>query len=177
MKILVLSGSFHSRSKSLLLAAFVKNYLSEHECELPRLEALPFYCEDLDRDKPENVAAFVQAVASSDALICITPEYNHSIPAVLKNALDWASRPAFQSPLKDKPVTIISQAEGPVGGARVQAHLKLVLDATLTSIFPAHEMMLTAVSKILSDSGEIRDADTKRRMQRHLDAFVAFSQA
>lgn len=175
MRLLLLSGSFHSKSKSLLISGFVKNHLVEHECEISQLDALPFYSEDLNLEKPANAAAFLRSVEICDGIICITPEYNHSIPAVLKNAIDWASRPAFKSPLKGKPVTFISQAEGPVGGARVQAHLKLVLDSTLSIIFPSHEMMITSVSKVVSENGDITDIDTKRRILRHLDEFLVFT--
>lgn len=177
MKVLILSGSFHSASKSLLIARHVQQYLASHTCDIPRLDALPFYSEDLAASKPDTVLALLAAVQKSDAIICITPEYNHSIPAVLKNALDWASRPAFKSPLKDKPVTLITQAESPVGGARAQAHLKLVFDATLSVVYPAHEMMITPVSRIVTAENGITDEATTRRLSRHLDGFLAFVQA
>lgn len=176
MDVLILSGSFHSASKSLLIARHVQQYLAAHSCDVPRLDALPFYSEDLAANKPDTVLALLAAVQHCDAIICVTPEYNHSIPAVLKNALDWASRPAFQSPLKDKPVTIITQAESAVGGARAQAHLKLVLDATLSVVYPAHEMMITSVSKVVTAEQGITDEATARRLTRHLDGFLAFVQ-
>lgn len=177
MRILILSGSFHSKSNSLRIADFVKNHLSAHHCEIPLLNSLPFYSEDLNLIKPDSVSEFLRVVEKCDGIVCITPEYNHSVPAVLKNAIDWASRPAFKSPLKGKPVTIISQAEGPVGGARVQAHLKLVLDSTLSIIFPSHEMMITNVSKAVNENSEIVDVETKRRIVRHVDEFVSFAKA
>ena len=177
MQILILSGSFHSNSKSLRIASFVRDHLSEHQCEIPSLDLLPFYSEDLNIDKPKFVLEYLSSVEKCHGIVCITPEYNHSIPAVLKNAIDWASRPAFSSPLKGKPVTIISQAEGPVGGARVQAHLKLVFDSTLSVIFPSHEMMLTNVSKVINENSEITDHDTKRRVLRHMNEFSAFAKA
>lgn len=175
MRLLLLSGSFHSKSKSLHIAAFVKNHLIDHECIIPQLDSLPFYSDDLNIDKPAIVREFLNSVELCDGIICITPEYNHSIPAVLKNAIDWASRPAFKSPLKDKPVTIITQAESPVGGARAQAHLKLVLDSTLSIIYPSHEMMITSVSKVIDDNGVIANTDIIRRLIRHLDEFIGFA--
>lgn len=175
MKLLLLSGSFHSKSKSLLIASYIKNYLKDHDCDISALNTLPFYSEDLNLDKPDNVTEFLRSVDKCDGIICITPEYNHSIPAVLKNSIDWASRPAFKSPLKEKPVTFITQAEGSVGGARAQAHLKLVLDSTLSIIFPSHELMITSVSKMVDENGDISDPDTKRRIINHLDAFIVFT--
>lgn len=141
---------------------------------MPRLETLPFFCEDLNRNRPAIVQAFIDQVAGSDALVVVTPEYNHSIPAVLKNAIDWASRPAFNSPLKDKPVTFITQADSPVGGARAQAHLKLVFDSTLSILHPAHEMMITGVSTIFGADGAVADAQVLQRLDRHLKDFLAF---
>lgn len=156
------------------IAAFIRNNLDQHEVDIPQLDQLPFYSEDLNKAKPANIKAFLQAVVECDAIICITPEYNHGIPAVLKNAVDWASRPAFASPLKGKPVTIITQAEGPVGGARAQAHLKLVLDSTLSIIYPSHEVMITAVSQVVTGNGEITDPDVSRRILRHIGQFIDF---
>lgn len=177
VKIQILSGSFHAKSQSLRIARFLKHYLGEHGCEIPQLDALPFYSEDLAHNKPDNVCAFLEGIKNCDAIICVTPEYNHSVPAVLKNAIDWASRPAFHSPLKGKPVAIISQAEGPVGGARAQAHLKLILDSTLSILFPCHEMMIANVNAVVTEDCDISDANTKRRIVRHTDDFVAFARA
>lgn len=176
MHILLLSGSFHSKSKTLALIAAIKSLLPEHLGEMPQLDQLPFFSEDLNQHKPEMVQAFLAQVSSCDAIICVTPEYNHSIPAVLKNAIDWASRPAFASPLKGKPVTIVTQADSPVGGARAQAHLKLVLDSTLSRIHPSHEMMISDVKAVFNDELKLVDETVKRRLKRHLDDFITFAQ-
>lgn len=174
MNILLLSGSFHSRSKSNLILAGLMNYFPENQYAFPKLDYLPFFSEDLNVDKPEVVAEFLQQVAACDGIVICSPEYNHSIPAVLKNALDWASRPAFKSGLKDKPVTIITQANSAVGGARAQAHIKLVLDSTLSLIYPAHEMMIPYIDKVIDESGSIVDLDVERRLKRHFVGFVEF---
>lgn len=173
MRFLLLSGSFRANSRSLLLLSAASDHLNTHSCRLPRLGLLPFFCEDLNANKPVEVRDFLDEVQAADGIICCTPEYNHSIPAVLKNALDWASRPAFESPLKDKPVSIITQAVSPVGGARAQAHLKLVLDSTLADIHICHEMMISGVDKRLAEGG-ISDPNTQRRLERHLDDFLGF---
>ena len=175
MNLLFFSGSFHSSSKSLALIKAIAAMLPEHHCTVPRLDELPYFCEDLNRDKPQRVRELLAQVEAADALITVSPEYNHSIPAVLKNALDWASRPAFASPLKGKPVTFVTQGESPVGGARAQAHLKLVLDATLSRIYPSHEMLIGAVQTALNAERELVDAAVQRRLQRHLEEFLAFA--
>lgn len=173
MKFVLLSGSFRKQSRSLALLRIADNLLINHQCNVPLLDALPFYSEDTEPNKPQVVIDFLNDVNSADGIIICTPEYNHSIPAVLKNALDWASRPAFASPMRDKPVTIITQADSPVGGARVQAHLKLVLDAMLASLYPNHEMMIPNISSTLAD-GSIIIEKTQNRLMKHLDGFTSW---
>jgi len=142
---------------------------------LAAINELPFYSEDLaSPNKPKVVQDFLEQVSKADGIVCCTPEYNHSIPAVLKNAIDWASRPAFNSPLKGMPVTIITQAVSPVGGARAQAHLKLVLDSTLSRVHLCHEMMVTGVDQKFSQDLELTDDKTSERIRRHLSSFIEF---
>lgn len=102
------------------------------------LAGIPLYNQDIDTDevRPESVRRFKQAIAEADALLIATPEYNYSIPGVLQNALDWASRPAGKSPLAGKPAGIMGAATGAIGTARAQEHLKLVLFATLARVLP-----------------------------------------
>ncbi|MEZ5529633.1 MAG: NADPH-dependent FMN reductase [Porticoccaceae bacterium] len=175
MKIMLLSGSFRKHSYSLALLRAVAELLEEHRCELPDLDQLPLYNEDRSGDhRPEVVRQFQQQVEDCDAIVVCSPEYNHSIPAVLKNAIDWASRPAFHSPLKDKPVTIITQASSLVGGARAQAHLKLVFDATLSRIHPSHEMMIPDVKAKFDEHWQLVDDHTIKRLDSHLEDFMGF---
>jgi len=173
MNFLLFSGSFHSNSRSLTVLNAVSKYLGDHSSDIADLDRLPFFCEDLNKNKPEVIRGFLDQVLNADGIICCTPEYNHSIPAVLKNALDWASRPAFNSPLKEKPVSIITQAVSSVGGARAQAHLKLVLDSTLSDIHICHEMMITGIDTIIS-GGLVTDLKTLDRLDRHTQDFIRF---
>lgn len=176
MKLLLLSGSFHSKSKSLAILNAIKSYFPEHDFILPSLMSLPFYSEDLATSKPDDVTELIFQVASVEGIIVCSPEYNHSVPAVIKNAIDWISRPAFNSVLKDKPVTIITQANSPVGGARAQAHFKLIFDSTLSVIHPAHEMMITDVGNVVAASGQMMDGKVETRLKRHIEDFIGFVQ-
>lgn len=173
MHFLLLSGSFHSNSRSLTLLNEVSRFLVGHTYEIPKLDQLPFYCEDINKNKPEWLTIFLEKVEKADGIICCTPEYNHCIPAVLKNAIDWVSRPAFNSPLKGKPVSIITQAVSAVGGVRAQAHLKLVFDSTLSDIHICHEMMVADIAKVIVD-GRVVDAKVLERLQRHTNDFIQF---
>ena len=175
MNFLLLSGSFHRRSYSQALLRFVAEQLPEHQHVSPNLLQLPFYSEDLaGEQRPLVVLDFLKQVSAADALIICSPEYNHSIPAVLKNAIDWASRPAFKSPLKDKPATFITQANSPVGGARAQAHLKLVFDSTLSRIHMCHEMMIAGVEQKFDEHLRLTDEPSRARINRHLADFIQF---
>ena len=98
MKMLGISGSLREGSYNTLLLAAASGLVAQPvELEIFGLAGIPFYNEDDDGEiKPEPVLALLAAIESSDALLLATPEYNHSVPALLKNAIDWASRPAFK---------------------------------------------------------------------------------
>jgi chromate reductase len=113
---------------------------------------LPLYNEDQDRpDGPEEIHRFRQAIQDSDGLIIATPEYNHGIPGVLKNALDWASRPAFTSVMAYKPVAIMATSRGPLGGARCLEHMRVALDSMLARVTLAREVTITAAADKIRD--------------------------
>jgi len=176
MKFIFLSGSFHSNSRSLAILKNVEKLFGEHETEILMLDNLPFYSGDLNSDKPEVIKALLMKISAADGLLVCSPEYNHSVPAVLKNAIDWASRPAFASILKDMPVSIITQAVSPVGGARAQAHLKLIFDSTLSKIHVCHEMMITQVNEIFDDEMNISSTKILERLDRHVTDFIGFAE-
>lgn len=118
-KVLVLVGSLRAGSYNRKLAEAVKNNAPEGvEIEIAEgLGELPFYNEDLDGDAaPANVTAFREQVAAADQILVITPEYNGSTPAVIANAIDWASRPFGEGSIKDKPLAVVGTAVGQYGG-------------------------------------------------------------
>jgi NAD(P)H-dependent FMN reductase len=116
---LVLVGSLRRESVNRQLAELAVESAPEGVTLIPfnRLGELPFYNEDIDGDDvPEPVKALRQAAAEADGALVVTPEYNGSIPGVLKNAIDWLSRPFGNSALKDKPAAVIGTALGQYGG-------------------------------------------------------------
>jgi chromate reductase len=134
---------------------------------------LPFYNKDLDSvDKPASVVEFLQDIRAADALLIGCPEYNYSIPGVLKNAIDWASRPAYKSVLAGKPAAIVSGSPSPVGGARAQAHLCQVFAATLTQVAPLPAFLVPLIQEKFSADGVLQDEDTRHRLQRYLQQYV-----
>src|ERR1700722_17734038 len=119
IKVLVLLGSLRAQSINRQLAELAVETAPEGvSLELfDRLGGLPFYNEDVDNgDVPEPGAARRAVAADADATLVVTPEYNGSIPGVLKNAIDWLSRPFGDSALKDKPLAVVGAAGGGVGG-------------------------------------------------------------
>ncbi|MBO0677405.1 NAD(P)H-dependent oxidoreductase [Mycolicibacterium sp. S2-37] len=120
VNVLVLVGSLRAASVNKQLAELAVEAAPEgvHLSLFDRLGELPFYNEDIDTDDvAEPVAALREAAARADAALVVTPEYNGSIPGVLKNAIDWLSRPWGNGALKDKPLAVVGAALGQYGGA------------------------------------------------------------
>lgn len=140
---------------------------------LTGLGDLPLYNQDLeDVGVPEAVAALASRIAGADALVIVTPEYNHSLPGVLKNALDWLSRSAGR-PLDRKPVAIQSASPGMVGGARAHEHLRLVLAAMNSAVLDRPQVIVGRVGdQIDADAGLLRDRDTREHVSRQLAALA-----
>lgn len=171
MKILLLSGSFRKNSFNTTLLDSAEKLLGNTDTSRFAIEKLPFYDQEQDGDKrPAVVQDFIQAVTDADAVLIATPEYNYSIPAVLKNALDWASRPAFQSCLKGKKIAIVSASPAITGGVQAQAHLKHVLLACLSSIYPTPSCCFGQSHTVMED-GQIIDEETQKRLKDYLEGF------
>jgi chromate reductase len=134
MRVLGISGSLRRDSHNTMLLRAAGELLEEHGAEFEvfgGLKAIPPYDQDDDiGDGPPAVARLRQAIADADAVLFATPEYNSSIPGVLKNAVDWASRPPAASVLRNKPVAVIGASTGMFGGVWGQAELRKVLGAT-----------------------------------------------
>jgi chromate reductase len=133
MKILAISGSLRADShNSALVRSAAELFPDDVELEFyDGLKGVPPYDEDDDVEPaPAAVAQLRDAIAGADAILFATPEYNHSIPGQLKNALDWASRPLATNPLRNKPVAVVGASMGAFGAVWAQAELRKVLAAT-----------------------------------------------
>ncbi len=132
MRVLGISGSLRrdSLNSALLRAAAERLPAGAELVEFERLRSIPPYDEDAELEgTPEAVAELRRAMREADAVLIATPEYNHSIPGVLKNALDWASRPAGQSALNGKPAAVVGASTGMFGAVWAQAETRKVLGA------------------------------------------------
>ena len=149
--ILALSGSLRRASYSTgLLRALAIAAAEQAEVILHPLGAVPLYDQDLDTaDAPPAVAALRAAIAAADGLIIATPEYNHGIPGMLKNALDWASRPYGRSTLTGKVAFTITSSPGGVGGARAHAQLNETLASIAVRVVLRPQAVIPFVSEKL----------------------------
>jgi chromate reductase len=152
VRLLGVTGSLRRASYSTAILRELQGLLPagvELEIVTPRL---PLYDEDEDTPEAlESVQAFRNKIAAADGLVICTPEYNHGIPGVLKNALDWASRPTGKSVLKDKPALIISNSPAFTGGVRAQAQMHETLLATSTLIVPGKQVVIGGVREKIRD--------------------------
>ncbi len=162
MNILALSGSLRkgSHNTKLLLAAAAVATDGVDVTIFDRLKEIPPYDadDDVPGDQPAAVRRLKRAIAEADAVLIATPEYNHSIPGVLKNALDWVSRPLAESPALNKPTVVISSSTGMFGGVWAAAETRKVLGALgarvledTVTVPKAHERLADGVDAALSD--------------------------
>lgn len=170
MKILGISGSLRKASFNTMLLRNAQALVPRDvELQIFDIADIPLYNADLDRDvKPEAVISLISQIEESAGVIFSTPEYNYSISGVLKNVLDWASRPAYASVLAHKPAGILSAAKGLAGGARAQSQLRHVLGATLTPVFPNPEYLLPQATGAFDESGLLVDQRNTKRLEKYI---------
>jgi chromate reductase len=141
------------------------------------LAAIPMFNADVEvGGDPLPVAAFKDAIADADALLIATPEYNHCVPGVLKNAIDWASRPARASVLSGKPVAIVGASTGRGGTARAQAHLRDGLAYTGGLVLPLPEVLVGLATERFDDAGNLTDGDTRQEIRDLLVSLAAWTE-
>ena len=135
---------------------------------------LPLYDPDHDDAPPPAAKQLKEAIESADGLLFVTPEYNRSIPGVLKNALDTASRPYGKNSLAGKPAAIIGASPGAIGTALAQAHLRVVLAYLDVPTLAQPEAYIQFTDSFLTDTGEIANQASKRFLQGWLDTYLAW---
>ncbi len=176
IKILGIAGSLRkgSYNKSMLRAAQAL-VPDDAELEIFDLEGIPPFNQDLEADPPQRVKELKSKAKSADAILFSTPENNYSVPGVLKNAIDWASRPYGDSSWEGKAVGIMSASTGAMGGERAQLHLRQSF--VFLDMHPINrpEVIVTFVSQKLDEDGNVTDDYTKDKIRELLSALVAFA--
>lgn len=147
----------HSYNRNLLRSAMLTQPPDMHIHEVP-IAGLPFFDEDLEaKGDPPTVRDLKTAFARADGVLIVTPEYGYSIPGVLKNALDWASRPTGRSVVRGKPVAIMGASSGRSGTMRAQLHLRQVLQHMGAVTIPEPEVYVSFAPDKFNGLGELTD--------------------
>ncbi|HMD56148.1 MAG TPA: NAD(P)H-dependent oxidoreductase [Solirubrobacteraceae bacterium] len=173
MRILGIAGSLRRDSHNARLLRGVGAVLPR-DAELAVFEGLadiPPYNEDDEQSPPAAVAALKAAIEQADALLLATPEYNHSIPGVLKNAIDWASRPYDSNPLRGKPAAVVGASTGLFGAVWAQAELRKVLGATGARVVD-RELPVGQVDEALDADGLPLEDDLRDALSATIDELL-----
>ena len=176
VNILGFAGSLRkdSYNKALLREA-VKLVPTGAKLEIFDLEGIPPFNQDLEQSLPDKVKEFKAKIRAADAVLIATPEYNYSIPGVLKNAIDWASRPYPDNSFEGKPVAMMSASTGILGGARAQYHLRQVF--VFLDMHPINkpEVFVTFASTKFDEKGTLTDETAKELIRKLLENLVAWT--
>ena len=177
LKLVTLLGSLRKGSYNAAVARALPALAPDgvEVLALPSIRDLPLYDADVQAEGfPPAVIALADQIRAADGVLIVTPEYNYSLPGVLKNAIDWLSRVPEQ-PLASKPVAIQTASMGVIGGARCQYHLRQVLVFLDCQVLNKPEVMIGAVqNKVDAQSGELTDEDTRKFLAGQLTSFAAF---
>ena len=164
--------SFSKKIGKALLAMTPEGF----EFKTIRLDDLPIYNQDFDdnNEVPEAYTTFRNEVKQLDGFIFITPEYNRSVPAVLKNALDVGSRPYGKSVWDGKPGAIFSNSPGVVGGFGANHHLRQSLVFLNIPVMQQPEVYLSKINELFDESGTIKEGETKEFLKKAVDGFITW---
>lgn len=173
-KLLGISGSLRRESYSTQILESLKGAIDGRaDLAVLRLDDVPLYNQDLDTANPlPGVSVLRQAIAAADGVVIATPEFNYGIPGVLKNALDWASRPYGQAALIGKPVLTLSSSPAFTGGVRAQAHLNETLLAIGASLVVRPQTVIAQVHEKMRD-GRLVDTTTLDFLVAGVDDLIA----
>jgi len=173
--IAVVVGSLRRESFNRQLAqAVISLAPADFTFEFIDIGTLPLYSQDYDADYPEVAKHLKQRVEAADGLLFVTPEYNRSIPGVLKNALDWGSRPWGTNSWGNKPGAVLGTSLGATGTALAQQHLRNVLAYLDVATLAQPEMFIKHDASVINEKGEILNDGTRQFLQTFVDRYVAW---
>lgn len=178
VKILGFAGSLRKGSYNKALLRAATELLPEGaELEIFDLAEIPPYNQDLDDRLPEPVRDLKARIRAADAILIATPEYNYSVPGVLKNAIDWASRPPGNNSFDGKPAAIMSASIGMLGGARAQYHLRQIF--VYLNVHPVNrpEVMVPFAADKIDAAGRVADQKTREKIKELLESLITWTHA
>jgi chromate reductase, NAD(P)H dehydrogenase (quinone) len=173
--VVVIVGSLRKESFTLKIAnALAKLAPDSVKLSVVTLHDISFFNQDLEATPPADWLAFREKIQKSNGVVFVTPEYNRSIPGVLKNAIDVASRPYGKSSFLGKPIGIVSNSPGPLGGVSAAKHLQNILPGISGVIMGQPEIYLNGVADAFDDKGELIKESLQAVLKQYIDAYVAF---
>jgi len=173
IEILGIVGSLRKQSYNrFALVAAQKLVPDGAVINLLELHGIPIFNQENETPLPDTVLEFKRRILAADAVIFATPEYNYSVPGVLKNAIDWASRPYGQSAWTGKPAAIMGASSGDLGTARAQYHLRQVLVALDMPVVNLPEVMISNAAQCFDSQGTLTDESTRRHIQKLMGALM-----
>lgn len=170
----IIVGSLRKESYNRKVAKYILDHFPEgYEVQFMDIGNLPLYNQDLDhKNVPESWAAFRQTAREMDAFLFVTPEYNRSIPAAIKNAVDIGSRPPKDQVWDGKAAAVLSASPGKIGGFGSNKHLSQSLASLNVLLMPNPEVFLSNIHTALNEKGEVEDARTKEFLEKVIQAFI-----
>ena len=175
IKILAVSGSLRKASYNTAALRAAKELAPDGaEIGIYDIAGFPEYVQDTEQ--PAKVTEFKQEIRQADAILISSPEYNYSVPGVLKNAIDWASRPYGDSAWDGKPAAIMGVSPGAIGTARMQYHLRQIM--VFLNMFPINrpEVMISNAAQKFDADGNLTDEKTKQFIRGMLESLVTWTQ-
>src|SRR6202162_411962 len=168
-------GSLRKESFTLKIAkALAKLAPDNLKLDVVTLHDISFFNQDLEAPPPADWVAFREKLQKSNGVLFVTPEYNRAIPGVLKNAIDVGSRPYGKSSFLGKPVGIISNSPGPLGGVNAAKHLQNILPGICGPILGQPEIYLNGIGDAFDEKGDLTKEAVQKVLQQYIDAFAAF---
>jgi chromate reductase, NAD(P)H dehydrogenase (quinone) len=171
----VMIGSLRAESYNRKLYVISRDLAPETMklTEIPIWE-LPLFNQEIQEQPTPVVERFWGAVREADAILFISPEYNYSIPGVLKNAIDWASRPSKSAPIVGKPAAVLGASDGRSGTMRMQLHMRSILPCLNVAVMPRPEVFITSVVDVIDKEGKLQDERVRGQLSRFYVAFDAW---
>jgi len=172
-KIAVIVGSLRRDSINRKLAnALSKLAKSGTEFSVVKIDDIPLFNQDLEPSPPASVTRLKKDIESADGVLIVTPEYNRSIPGVLKNAIDWASRPYGKNSFDGKPTAALGTSQGAVGTAAGQQHLRSILAYLNVLLMGQPEGYIVYKTDMVDEQGHVADESVRKFLQLYTDKFV-----
>jgi chromate reductase, NAD(P)H dehydrogenase (quinone) len=173
--VVIIAGSLRKESFTLKIAnALAKLAPDSLKPEVVTLNDISFFNQDLEANPPADWLAFREKLQKSNGVLIVTPEYNRSIPGVLKNAIDVGSRPYGKSSFLGKPIGIVSSSPGPLGGVNAAKQLQNIMPGISGPIMGQPETYLNGVGDAFDDKGQVSKESLQKVLQQFIDAFAAF---